>query len=103
MAYASGKHAFGYCDRTGFRYPLRDLVWEYVDGKRTGLRVGRDIADKDHPQNAIGRVRTDDHQSLMDPRPDASRAEGNALWGWRPVWNPAQEITVSVGRVTVVT
>lgn len=101
--YSSGKHAFGICDRTGFRYPLKDLVWEYVDGKRTGLRVGRDVADADHPQNAIGRVRTNDPQSLRDPRPDTSRDAANALWGWNPVWNPAQEMQVQVGRVTVIT
>lgn len=103
MSYAKGKHAFGICDRTGFRYPLSELVWEYIDGKRTGLRVGRDVADPDHPQNAIGRVRTDDPQSLRDPRPDTTRAAANALWGWNPVWNPAQEMLVHVGRVTVTT
>ena len=26
--YARGSKAFGYCDRTGFRYPLKDLVPE---------------------------------------------------------------------------
>lgn len=101
--YASGKHAFGICDRSGFRYPLRDLVWEYVNGKRTGLRIGRDIADGDHPQNFIGNVRTDDPQSLLDPRPDNGRDVGNALWGWGPVWNPAQELYASVGMVRVTT
>jgi hypothetical protein len=35
VAYAKGKRAFGYCDKTGFRYPLNELVWEYRDGKRT--------------------------------------------------------------------
>ena len=69
-AYAKGKHALGICDRTGFRYPLKDLVWEYKDGKRTGMRIGKDMVDPDHPQNFLGRVRVVDPQSLRDPRPD---------------------------------
>ena len=70
VAYSKGKYAFGYCDKTGFRYPLKDLVWEYKDGKRTGMRVGKDVVDPDHPQNFLGRVRVGDPQSLRDPRPD---------------------------------
>ena len=32
MSYSSGKHAYGICDKTGFRYPLRELVYEYRNG-----------------------------------------------------------------------
>ena len=53
VAYAKGTKAFGFCDRTGFRYPLQDLVWEYKDGKRTGMRIGKDMVDPDHPQNFL--------------------------------------------------
>tara|TARA_Y100001938_G_scaffold145202_1_gene221376 strand:- start:98 stop:418 length:321 start_codon:yes stop_codon:yes gene_type:complete len=70
MTRATGKHAFGICDRTGFRYPIKDLVHEFNNGKRTGLRVGRDVADQDHPQNFVGRIKSDDPQSLRDARPD---------------------------------
>ena len=70
MGKATGKYAFGICDRTGFRYPINDLVYEFDNGKRTGLRVGRDVADRDHPQNFIGRIKTDDPHSLRDARPD---------------------------------
>ena len=70
MGKATGKYAFGICDRTGFRYPINELVYEFENGKRTGLRVGRDVADKDHPQNFVGRIKTDDPQSLRDARPD---------------------------------
>ena len=70
MGKAVGKHAFGICDRTGFRYPVKELVFEFSNGKRTGLRVGKDVADKDHPQNFVGRVKTDDPQSIKDARPD---------------------------------
>jgi hypothetical protein len=70
LAYARGKYAFGFCDRTGFRYPLDQLVYEYKNGVKTGLRVGKDVADQDHPQNFLGRVKVFDPQALRDPRPD---------------------------------
>jgi hypothetical protein len=81
-AYARGKHAFGICDRSGFRYKLSDLVWEIQNGKKTGFRVGKDIVDPDQPQNFLGRVK------INDPH---------------PVWNPLQDMVSSVGTVTVVT
>ena len=64
MTIASNRYAFGFCDRTGFRYPLNELVDEYKNGVKTGLRVGRDVADDDHPQNFLGRMRIFDPQSL---------------------------------------
>ena len=70
MAYAKGKYAFGICDRTGFRYPIEDLVYEFTNGKRNGLRVGRDVVDTDHPQNFVGQIKSDDPQSIIDARPD---------------------------------
>ena len=101
MTYARATRAFGFCDRTGFRYPLKDLVYEVRNGQRTGSRVGRDMADPDHPQNFVGRLKVNDPQSLFDPRPDTAQAVANALWGWNPVWNPAQSMVGSVGAVTV--
>ena len=100
-AYASGKHAYGICDRSGFRYKLEDLVYEVQHGERTGMRVGYDMLDPDHPQNFLGRVNTTDPQSLLNPRPDVE--PGRGLWGWNPVGNPAQYMVGSVGRVTVTT
>ena len=79
-AYASAKHAYGICDRSGFRYKLEDLVYEVQHGERTGLRVGYDIGDPDQ-------------------RPDTN--PGRGLWGWNPVWNPAQYMVGSVGTLTV--
>jgi hypothetical protein len=98
-AYSSGKHAFGICDRTGFRYRLHDLVPEIRNGRRTGLRVGRDVVDPDHPQNFLGRLRINDPQALRNPRPDAD--PGRGLTGWNPVGNPAQIMVVSGGSVTL--
>lgn len=100
---ASGKYSFGFCDKTGFRYPTRDLVEEFRNGAPTGMRVGRDVVDADHPQNFVGRVRTDDNQSLDNPRPDSSLAESRALRAWNPVGHPSVFMTGRVGRVTVTT
>ena len=100
MSYASGKHAYGICDRTGFRYPLEDLVYEFQDGHRTGFRVGRDVVDPDQPQNFLGRIRVVDPQSLLNPRPDTS--PGRGLFGWNPVGHPLVHLTGQVGAVAIV-
>jgi len=68
--YTKAKHAYGVCDKTGFRYPLSDLIVEIKDGIPTGFRVGKDVVDPDHPQNFLGRIRISDPQSLQNPRPD---------------------------------
>jgi len=101
MRSASNRYAFGFCDRTGFRYPLNDLVDEYKNGVKTGLRVGRDVADDDHPQNFLGRVRIFDPQNITNARPDTALEASRQLFGFDPVWNPAQFATASVGRVNV--
>lgn len=101
MRTASNKYSFGFCDRTGFRYPLNELVDEYKNGVKTGLRVGRDVADDDHPQNFLGRIRIFDPQSLANARPDTALEASRQLFGFGPVWNPAQFMTASVGRVVV--
>lgn len=101
MAYAKGTHAFGYCDRTGFRYPLKDLVEEYRNGVKTGMRIGRDVVDPDHPQNFVGRLKISDPLALRNPRPDMSMEESRRLFGWAPVGNPAQTVVTSVGKVAV--
>lgn len=101
--HASGKHAFGFCERTGFRYPLKDLVEERVAGKRTGRKVGRDMADEDHPQNWMGRkrVHTADPQSLRNARPDPALRASRALWSWNPVGVVSMEMRGAVGSVEV--
>ena len=101
MTTTRAKYAYGFCDRTGFRYPLNELVDEFQNGVKTGLRVGRDVADGDHPQNFLGRMRIFDPQSLAQARPDRSLEESRQLFGFNPVWNSAQFMTASVGRVTV--
>ena len=48
-SYAKGKRAFGFCDRTGFRYPLRDLVRQIEDGRWNGLLVNLSTSLAAHP------------------------------------------------------
>ena len=103
MSYAKAKHAFGFCDKTGFKYPLKDLVPEYNNGVKTGFLVGRDVVDPDQPQNFLGRLKINDPQSLRNPRPDTSLIESRALYGFNPVGNAAVFMTASVGRVSVTT
>ena len=100
-AFARGKHAWGICDRTGFRYPLKDLIWEFQNGVKTGLRVGKDVQDGDHPQNFLGKFKINDPQALFEPRPDF--APGRDLWGWSPAGNDGVYVTCKVGQVTVTT
>ena len=111
-SYAAGKKAFGFCDRTGFRYPLKDLVPQIENQRPNGLMVGRDVVDEDQPQLQLGRLKMDDPHALRDPRPDTAEAESRKLYAWNPVGggNSALgsrtvglDITAVVGKVTVST
>lgn len=102
---ATGKHAFGLCDRTGFRYPLKELVDQLVDGRPTGLRVGRDMVDEDHPQLRLDEVDANDDVSLPDARPDTGKVESRGLSAWNPVGGGVTELgsrTVGLDMVAVV-
>jgi|TARA_R110002110_G_scaffold11795_10_gene56509 hypothetical protein len=86
--YAKGKYAFGFCDRTGFRYKLKDLVPQIKAGRMTGLMVGKDMLDKDQPQNFLGRLGDySDPQAIKDPRPDLSQDISRKLFAFDPVGN----------------
>ena len=104
--WSQGKHAFGFCDRCGFRYPLNALKAETVNGKPQNNRVCPECWDPDHPQNFTWRIAsqlTDPHP-LKDPRPDLAQTASRSLGGWDPVGNPANlKATASLGKVTVVT
>ena len=82
--YARGKYAYGYCDLTGFRYSLNDLLYTTHEGVRTGMRVGRDVYDPDQPQNWLGAIPVSDPQAMWDPRPQGGTA-GRGLFAWNPV------------------
>ena len=62
--YASGKNEYGYSDRSGFRYRLREMRKEW-----NGLKVGPDEYEAKHPQlepNYPG----PDPTALYEPRTD---------------------------------
>jgi|TARA_R110000744_G_scaffold96098_7_gene185638 hypothetical protein len=106
--YANGKHAFGFCDRTGFRYKLSDLKPEFRAGVKTGLLVGKDVWDKDQPQNFLGKLGDyTDPQSLRNPRPDASLTKSRGMFAFDPVGSGNANIDAnlttqsSVGTVTI--
>ncbi len=100
MAFAKGKYAFGFCDKTGFRYPLHELKEEYKNGAPTGFLVGPDVWDGDQPQNFLGRLKIFDPQSLRNPRPDRAD-DSRGIFGFDPVGGNI-EMTGSVGSVQAV-
>tara|TARA_R110000824_G_scaffold116000_1_gene267252 strand:- start:750 stop:1094 length:345 start_codon:yes stop_codon:yes gene_type:complete len=111
-SYAAGKRAFGFCDRTGFRYSLKDLTPQIENQRPNGLLVGRDVVDKDQPQLQLGKLSTLDPQALRNPRPDTGEAESRKLYAFDPVGggNSALgsrtiglDIAAVVGKVTVST
>ena len=106
--YASGKKAFGFCDRCGFRTPLRDLKKELVKQRITGSLVCPECWNPDQPQLMLGTFPVYDPQALRDPRPDHPVASRDIQWGWAPVGMPTMfdlpstmESIGEVGDVTV--
>jgi len=61
--FASGKDAWGYSDRSGFRYRLREMLTEW-----NGSKVGPDEYEPKHPQLEVISAGPDP-QALHDPRP----------------------------------
>tara|TARA_R100000742_G_C4252920_1_gene71059 strand:- start:23 stop:367 length:345 start_codon:yes stop_codon:yes gene_type:complete len=111
-SYASGKNAFGFCDRTGFRYPKHQLVKQIENQRPNGLLVGYDVVDKDQPQLQLGKLNMDDPQAIRDARPDKSLTESRSLAAWNPVGGGSDlygtetlglDIKGEVGKVTVST
>jgi|TARA_R100001460_G_scaffold56265_1_gene95740 hypothetical protein len=61
--YASGKKAWGFSDRSGFRYRLSEMITEW-----NGMKVGPDEYEPKHPQ-LIQTHTGSDPQALFEPRP----------------------------------
>jgi len=103
--FATGKHAFGISDRSGFRYRLKDMRKEW-----NGLLVGRDEWEEKHPQLQPLRA-VPDPQALRDPRPEQDLDEQRDIqYGYDPVGfrdipgiTPANNLVAQgeVGTVTV--
>ena len=123
--FASGKKSISICDRCGFQFLLKNLKYEVVKLKRTGLLVCQECWSPDHPQLQLGMYPVQDPQALRNPRRDNSYlqsgltvddslAQGSRVfqWGWNPVGggnsavNPdtpdALLMQGQVGTVTVV-
>lgn len=61
--YASGKRAWGFSDRSGFRYRLSEMMTEW-----NGMKVGPDEYEPKHPQ-LIQAHTGSDPEALFEPRP----------------------------------
>ncbi len=72
--FAAGKHAFGFCDRCGFRYDLKELKSEVVDLNPTGYLVCSECWDPDNPQYQLGREPISGAEALENPRPTGATA-----------------------------
>ena len=99
MTYATGKKAFGQCDRCGQRYYLKELHKEW-----NGLKTCPSCWEPKQPQ--LGPFRTvNDPQALQNARPD--RTEPLLVFvGVETIENSSVNLTVAsgnVGSVTVVT
>ena len=105
--YASGKHAFGFCDRCGFRTKLVDLKKELVKQRITGSLVCPDCWTPDQPQLMLGTFPVFDPMALRDPRPDQLTESRDIQWGWAPVGMPTTfdlpSTMAGVGEVGTVT
>ena len=77
--YASGKRAWGFCDRCNFRVRLRTMRTEFVQGRANNLLVCKSCWDEDHPQNWQGVYPVFDPQALRNPRPDPSMEASRVL------------------------
>ena len=104
MSFASEEHAHGFCDRCGWRYPLEELRSERSNGVDLHNRVCPVCWDRDHPQNFLWRVRTEDPISLRDPRPEPSLDDSRRISAWNPVGQvTTSTVYVKLGNVTVET
>lgn len=95
----------GICDRCGQRYLLKDLKMLMVLDRPQNLLVCDDCWEPSHPQLDTRHVRTDDKQSVSNPRSDqAELADSRKLSGWNPVGGEATGyMEFQSGRVTVTT
>ena len=100
--YASGKHSYFISDRSGFRYPYKDMKIEW-----TGAAVGPDEFEPKHHQLEPVR-QTSDPQALQNARPDSSNIISQTIQ--LPVFNletlqytplPVLQSTAGVVSVTI--
>jgi hypothetical protein len=101
--YATGKRAFGFCDRCGQRFNLKDMRRIMIKDTLTQIMVCNQDWEPSQPQLQLGRYPVFDPQALRNPRPDISYtqsgldtngypASGSRIfqWGWNPVGGASQ-------------
>ena len=108
LPFASSQRAHGYCDRCGFRYPLRRMVELVIKTKKVNILVCPECWEPDHPQLLLGMQPVLDPQALRNPRPDNTYYEPSGsrviYWGWNPVgYNESPSTLVAQGAVGTVT
>lgn len=93
----------GLCDRCAQRFNLKDLKFEFLLGRSTGLRVCKKCLDPSHPQLDTRNLHTNDKQSVKDSRSDKGElAASRRMFAWNPVGTPlTSTLTVSIGRVSL--
>lgn len=77
--FASGKYAWGICDRCGIRARLMSLRLESVLGRIINLRTCETCWDCDHPQNFLPKYVQNDPQALRMARPDTGQIASRIL------------------------
>lgn len=100
MRFAAGKKAFGFSDRSGFRYPLNKMRREW-----NGLKVGPDEYEEKHPQLEPRRVKAD-AQALKDPRPEKRHIDAEIRVGFPTLERPVPDqlrLPIKVGEVEIQT
>lgn len=77
--FASGKYAWGMCDRCGIRARLLSLRVETQMGRINNLKTCEACWDPDHPQNFLPKFVQNDPQALRGARPDTGLAQSRVL------------------------
>lgn len=96
--FASGKYAWGICDRCGIRARLMSLRVETKMGRQTNLMTCETCWDNDQPQNFLPKAVSNDPQALRFARPDTGETQsrilippGNWINGQRPTQQQLEE------------
>ena len=90
--FASGRFAWGMCDRCGIRARLLTLRVESKLGRQINLRTCETCWDPDHPQNFLPKFVQNDPQALRWARPDTG-AEPSRILGPPGNWVNGQRPT----------
>lgn len=104
--FAIGKLAYGFCERCGLRYDLREFKAEMVKGNSKNNRVCPDCWDPDHPQNFIGTYRIEDPQGLKRPVPELGTDSINSFLPVTVRLNSilmVQVLSIDIGFVSIST